>query len=179
MNKVFTFILPYVYVGNYSNNQIKEIKMIKIKLNLFESIVAAIVFPNIVFLLTTIILIISLVKEQEIIVYKGILISYAICLSLMILSLIICFIINHKSKKEFILNNDEFIFLNNKYAIKQIRYAEYYVCKWYRLLVAPIYKKQIGGLITFKLDSGEKIQFKILYKDYLKIKNKISNIIEK
>ncbi len=153
--------------------------MIKVKLNLFESIVGAILFPNFGFLLTTIILIISLVREQEIIVYKGILISYAICLSLMILSLILCFLINHKSKKELILNNDEFIFLNNKYSITQICYAEYYVCKWYALPIAPIYKQQAGGLITFKLDSGEKIQFKVLYKDYLKIKNIIQNIIEK
>ena len=153
--------------------------MIKVKLNLFESIVGAILFPNFGFLLTTIILIISLVREQEIIVYKGILISYAICLSLMILSLITCFIVNHKSKKEFILNNDEFVFLNHKYAINQIRYAEYYVCKWYALPIVPIYKQQAGGLITFKLDSGEKIQFKVVYKDYLKIKTKIKNIIEK
>ena len=153
--------------------------MIKIKLNLFESIVGAIILPNIGFLLTTIILIISLFKKQEVIVYRGIIISYVICLSLMILSLIFCFIVNHKSKKEFILNNDEFVFLNHKYAINQIRYAEYYVCKWYRLPIAPIYKQQAGGLITFKLDSGEKIQFKVLYKDYLKIKNIIQNIIEK
>ncbi len=153
--------------------------MIKIKLNLFESIIGAILFPNIGFLLTTIILIISLFKKQEVIVYKGILISYAICLSLMIFALMLCFIINHKSKKEFILNNNEFVFLNHKYTTNQIRYAEYYVCKWYTLPIVFIYKQQVGGLITFELDSGEKIKFYVLYKDYLKIKNRIPNIIEK
>ncbi len=153
--------------------------MIKIKLNLFESIVGAILFPNIGFLLTTIILIISLFIKQKAIVYKGIIISYIICLSLLILSLILCYVINHKSKKELILNNDEFIFLNNKYSITKIFYAEYNVCKWYALPIVPIYKQQAGGLVTFKLDSGEKIQFKVLYKDYLKIKNIIQNIIEK
>ena len=34
-------------------------------------------------------------------------------------------------------------------------------------------------LITLKFNSDEKIQFKILYKDYLKLKNKIQNIILK
>ncbi len=152
--------------------------MIKIKLNLFESIIVAILLPNAGILLTTMILIISSFKKQDVIVYQGILISYLICLTIMILSLIICFIINHKSKKELILNNNEFIFLNKKYAINEIRYAEYYVCKWYALPIVFIYKAR-AGLIHFEFDSGEKIDFTILYKDYLKIKKIIPNIIEK
>ena len=153
--------------------------MLKIKLNLFESIVGAIFLPNIGFLFTTVFLIISLTFEQDPIVYKGIIISYITCLSLMILTIIICVLVNKRSTKEFILYNDEFEFLNHKYSINQISSCEYYVCKWYALPIAFIYKEQAAGLITFKLNTGEKIQFKIFYKDYLKLKNKIQNIIEK
>ncbi|MBR7100006.1 MAG: hypothetical protein IKC91_02510, partial [Clostridia bacterium] len=93
--------------------------------------------------------------------------------------IIICVLVNKRSTKEFILYNDEFEFLNHKYSINQISSCEYYVCKWYALPIAFIYKEQAAGLITFKLNTGEKIQFKIFYKDYLKLKNKIQNIIEK
>ena len=153
--------------------------MVKIKLKLFDSIVGAILFPNIGLFFTTILLIISLIVKQEPIVYKGILISYIACLSLMILTITICFFVNNKSTKEFVLINDEIEILNHKYRIEQVISCEYYVCKWYALPIAIIYKQQLAGLIIFKLDSGEKIQFKILYKDYQKIKNKFNNIIEK
>lgn len=153
--------------------------MVKIKLKLFESIVGAILLPNIGFCFTTIFLIISLIVKQDPIIYKGILISYIIFVSLMFITIVICFLVNKKSTKEFILNNNEIEFLNHKYGINQVSSCEYYVCKWYTLPIAIIYKHQAAGLITFKFNSGEKIQFKIFYKDYLKLKNKFQNIIEK
>lgn len=152
--------------------------MVKIKLKLFESIVGAILLPNIGLLCTTLLLIISLIVKQEHIVYKGIIISYIVCISLMILTIAICFLINQKSTKEFILKDSEIEFLNHKYPIEQVISCEYYVCKWYMLPIAIIYKQQVAGLIIFKFNSGEKIQFKLFYKDYLKIKNKFKNIIE-
>lgn len=153
--------------------------MVKIKLKLFESIIGAILLPNIGFSCTTVLLIISLIVKQAPIVYNGILISYIACLSLMIISLIICVLVNKKSTKEFILNNDEIEFLNNKYSINQIISCDYYVCKWYALPIALIYKQQAAGLIIFNLSCGKSIQFKLFYKDYLKLKNKIHNIVEK
>ena len=153
--------------------------MIKIKLNLFESVIGAIFLPNIGLILTTLLLIISLIVKQESIVYKGIVVSYIICIFLMFASLIVCILVSKKSEKEFILNNEEFEFLHSKYSINQIIYCEYYMCKWYALPIALIYKQQAAGLITFKLISGEKIQFKIFYRDYLKLKNKIQNIVVK
>ena len=153
--------------------------MVKIKLNLFESIIGAILLPNIGLCITTILLIISLIVKQEPIVYKGILISYIACLSLMVLTITICFFVNKKSTKEFVLINDEIEFLNHRYSINQISFCEYYMCKWYALPIALFYKQQAAGLITFKFNSGEKIQFKIFYKDYLKLKNKIQSIIVK
>ena len=153
--------------------------MVKIKLKLFESIVGAILLPNIGLFFTTLLLIISLIIKQEPFIYKGILISYIACLSLMVLTIAICFLVNQKSTKEFILNGNEIKFLNRRYSINQMNYCEYYACKWYALPIAIIYKQQVAGLITFKFNSGEKIQFKIFYKDYIKLKNKFKNIIVK
>ncbi len=81
--------------------------------------------PNIGLLFTTLLLIISLIVEQEPIVYKRILISYIVCLSLMVLTIAICFLTNHKSTKEFILNDSEIEFLNHKYQIEQVSSCEY------------------------------------------------------
>lgn len=153
--------------------------MVKIKVKLFESIVGAILLPNIGLLFTTILLIISLIVKQELVIYNGILISYIVCLSLMILTLVSSFVVNKKSTKEFILNNNEIEYLHNKYLTDQVTYCEYYACKWYALPIALIYKQQVAGLIIFNFNSGEKIQFKILYKDYLKLKGKIAGIIVK
>lgn len=153
--------------------------MVKIKLKLFESIVGAVLLPNIGLFFTTLLLIISLIVRQELIVYKGILISYIVCLSLMIFTVVICFLVNKKSTKEFILKDNEIEFLNHTYLIDQVSSCEYYECKWYALPIALIYKQQVAGLIIFKFNSGEKIQFKIFYKDYLKLKNKFKNIIVK
>ena len=52
--------------------------MVKIKLKLFESIVGALLLPNIGLLFTMLLSIISLIVKQEPIVYKGILISYIV-----------------------------------------------------------------------------------------------------
>ena len=153
--------------------------MLKIKLKLFDSIVGAILLPNIGLGFTTVLLIISLIVKQDPIIYKGILVSYIVCLSLMFFTITLCFIANKNSTKEFILDNDEITFLNRKYPTGQVSSCEYYVCKWYALPIALIYKQQAAGLITFKFNSGEKIQFKVFYKDYLKLKNKIKGIIVK
>ena len=75
--------------------------MLKIKLNLFESVSGAIFLPNIGLLMTSILLIISLIVRQDPIVYKAIIISYGICLLLLTLSLCLCFFVNKKSKTLF------------------------------------------------------------------------------
>ena len=72
--------------------------MVKIKLKLFEAIVASIILPNIGLAFTTIFLIISLIVKQKTIVYKGIVISYILCLTLLIVAILICIAVNKKSK---------------------------------------------------------------------------------
>ena len=78
--------------------------MIRIKVNLFESICCAILFPNIGLIITTFLFSISLIHKQDPIVYKALLISYIMCTLLMILSLLLCILINKKSKKEFVVS---------------------------------------------------------------------------
>ena len=153
--------------------------MVKIKLNFFESVVAILMLPNMGFVITTMILIVSLIVKQKTIVYKGIAISYLVCLFLGILIICVCFLVNVKSKKEFIIYDNKFEFLQHRYLIEQIISCEYYVCKWYAIPIAFIYKEQAAGLIDIKLISGEKIQFKVFYNDYLKLKKHIVNIIER
>lgn len=153
--------------------------MLKIKLNLFESICGAVFLSNIGYFSITMILIIALIGQNDALVYKGIFTAYIICLSLMVFAIAVCFLANIKSKREFILYDDSFEYIGKKYLINQISYCEYYVCKWYSIPIIFIYKQQVGGLFTIKLDTGLKINLNIFYKDYLKLKNKIPNIIVK
>lgn len=98
----------------------------------------------------------------------------------MILSLLLCILINKKSKKEFVVYGDKFEYLNRKFLISQIIYCEYYVCKWYAIpIVMLFYKQQWGGMLHLKLNTGKKIEFRILYSDYKKLIGKIPNIVEK
>lgn len=152
--------------------------MVKIKLDFFESVVATLMLPNIGFVMATIILIVSLIVKQKATVYKGIAILFLICFVLGVLMVLVCFLISLKSKKEFIIYDDKFEFLQHQYLIEQIISCKYYVCKWYQVPIAFIYKEQAAGLIDIKLISGEKIQFKVFYNDYLKLKKHINNIIE-
>ena len=153
--------------------------MIKIKTNLFESILAVILLPNLVLVLTTILLVISLIVEQETMVYQGIVIAYAVCFLSLAVGVGICTIASKNSKRQFVVQNDSFQYLNRTYLLEQIEACEYYVCKWYFIPIAFIYKEQVAGLIRFKLNTGDTIQFRIFYKDYLKLKNTIKNILEK
>lgn len=153
--------------------------MVKIKLNLFESVVGAILFPNIGFAFATLFLTISLIVKQEPIVYKIIAAVYIACALLMLISLLICLLLNRKSTKELIISNEDISFLGRKYLIDQISSCEYYVSKWYSLPIAFIYKQQAAGLFIIKFNSGEKIQFKIFYKEYLKLKDKLRGIVLK
>ena len=152
-----------------------------IKLNLFDGIVACTVVPNGILILNTFFLIYSLISGQASVVFVGIGISYLSCIALLVISLILCMIVNRKSKKELILNDDTFTIFNKTYDYDKIISCKYYVCKWYAVAFPVIYfyKKQAGGLVEIKLQTIGKIHFKVLYRDYLKIKSKIPNIAEK
>ena len=152
--------------------------MFKVKLNLFDGVFLATVLPNIGLIFTTFALIISLIKEQKEEVYKGIISVYVVCLLLLAISLSICFFINKKSKKEVVFYEKYMSYINENVNYNEIIYCEYHVCKWYAIPLAYIYKQQIGGLIIIKTNNG-KYSFKIFYKDYLKIRKLIENIVLK
>ena len=150
--------------------------MIKIKENLFEHIVGCVFLPNVGIIITTALLILSLIVKQQEIEYRAFVISYGVCLAVLASSIILCLLL---SKKEVIFSEDKLIFQGCSYYLKDIDSCEYYVCKWYVIPIAIIYKKQIAGLLNIKLNNGKKICFKIFYKDYLKIKNIIGDIEKK
>lgn len=154
--------------------------MVRIKLGLFEGLVACTIFPNIGLLFSTLLLFAALVSKVAPVFYKWVFIAYAASLGVLLLSVLICFIIHKASKNEFVLYEDQFVFCGRQYPINQIKCCEYYVCKWYAIPIAFVYKQQVAGLISIKLHTGEKIKFKLLYKDYRTIKKRIKcNIVEK
>ena len=153
--------------------------MVKIKLNFFESVVGAILLPNIGYAFATAFLIISLIVNQEPIVYKMIVLAYIANTLLMVISLLVCILLNKKSAKEVVISNEDINFLGRKYLIDQISSCEYYICKWYALPIAFVYKQQVAGSFIIKFNSGKKIQFKIFYKEYLKLKEYLKGIVLK
>ena len=152
--------------------------MVKINLNLFDHIVTCTIIPNVGVIFTTLFLIVSLFVQQKPIVYTVIGISYLIFALLLIIPILLCVIISPKNNNMLILNSSVFIIFGKTYDYDQITWSKYYVCKWYAMPIIFIYKKQLGGLFEMRLKNGEKIKFKIVYRDYLKLKSKINNIIE-
>jgi len=152
--------------------------MLKIKLNLFESVLGCILFPCGALFLNSIILVISLFVKQKREVYDTIALVYAISILTLIMLLMLCFIFIKKSKNEIIFNEDTFIFQDKTFYLKNISQTKYYVCKWYLLPLAFIAKSEQAGLIQIKMNNNEKIRFKVLYKDYKKIKRFIGSVEE-
>ena len=149
-----------------------------IKLNRFEAVAACTFLPTVGLILTTLFSLFSLFVRQSSIVYKAIVISYIACITLLVVSLLICELAIRKSKKEFVLFETEFKYINTMYQISQIESCTYYVCKWYAIPFVYVYKHQLGGLINIRLDDGRRIKFNVLYKDYLKIKKRIGLVKE-
>ena len=152
--------------------------MVKIKLGLFEGVFACTIFPNIGLIFTTLILIIAAIA-QDMVILPYLWVSYLVCISLLGISLIICAITSFFSKSELVLDKGIVYIKNATYRYDQILKAEYYVWKWYAIPFLGFY--QVGGSIKLKIKKEEimkTIEFKVFYKDYLKIKEKIPNIAE-
>ena len=152
--------------------------MVKIKLNLFESVFGCILIPCIALCFNTIILIISLFVKQQKEVYIAIILVYIFSILSLFVFLILCFAFVRKSKNEIIFNEDTFIFQDKIFYLENISQCKYYVCKWYLLPLAFIAKSEQAGLIQIKMNNNEKIRFKVLYKDYKKIKRFIGSVEE-
>lgn len=155
--------------------------MIKIKPKYFESVLCAILVPNTGLFISIIFTILSLIVKQETIVIRAILISYVAWFSLLFINLFITVLVRAKDKNVLVCTEKEIIYLGSSYKISDIVYCKYYSCKWYLLPIAafPIYKEQLGGLIVFRFSSGEEVRIKIFYKDYLKFKKVIPDIVIK
>ena len=152
--------------------------MLKIKLNLFESVMCCILIPNTVLFFNTILLIISLFVKQQQKIYDTMIMVYIISILSLIILLFLCFTFIKKSKSEIIFNEDTFVFHNKEFYLEDISHCKYYVCKWYLLPLAFIAKSEQAGLVEIRMNNNEKIRFKVLYKDYKKIKHFVRNVEE-
>lgn len=154
--------------------------MIRIKLGLFEGIACCTILPTIGLVFTAFLSIISIFEPQTNDVYMGLLISLVASVTLLALSLPVCKIIHQKSKNELTVFNDGKSFqVNGKtYYITDVKSCKYYTCKWYAIPFLVLYKQGNGGAFDIKLASGKTIHLKILYKDFLKLKQYFPNIIE-
>ena len=152
--------------------------MLKIKLNLFESVLGCILFPCGALFLNTIILVISLFVKQKREVYNTIALVYVISILTLVILLMLCFIFIKKSKNEITFDEDTFVFQNKTFYLENISHCKYYVCKWYLLPLAFIAKSEQAGLVEIRMNNNEKIRFKVLYKDYKKIRHFLINVEE-
>ena len=153
--------------------------MLKIKTNLFETVLVCSLLPNLILVFNTFLLTISIFVPQEDIVYKAIILSYICCIGLFLILLLMYLLITKYGKKQIIFFEQDFEYENKKYKLEEIYSCEYYVCKWYAIPFVFLYKQQMAGLLEIRLKSCKKIQFRIFYKDYLKLKKYLHNIVER
>ena len=109
---------------------------------------------------------------------NGIILVYICSICLIIINFILCLSFSQKTKK-YAIFYEEYILINETkkvYKYKDIVKCNYYICKWYMIPFWYIYKMQNGGLFEIITTSNEKIEFKILYKDFKKIKEKFNYV---
>ena len=149
--------------------------MKRISLSLFESIMCCTLIFNVVFFPTTFFLVISIINPQPFVVYQSLVVAYIACFLFLTCALLVCNVVGKREKHTLILLDKTFTIHGQSYDYDSIRYAEYFVCKWYAIPLAPlpIYKGGCGGLVKIRLNTGRKILFKILYHDYLKLSAKM------
>lgn len=146
---------------------------IKIKINLIEYYYCCLIFPIGGVVFATFLLIFSLFGEVDLKFINGLIIFYICCISLAIVNFLICFIVSRYTKK-YVVFYENYFFINETketYKYKDIVKCKYYICKWYFIPFYYFYKMQAGGLFEIVTASNEKIEFKILYKDFKKIRN--------
>ena len=150
--------------------------MIKIRTALFEKVFVASIIPTALVIFFIPIYLISIISSSSrnqvflIIIFSSFL--------LLLINIIICLFFEIKSKNYIIIDDDSMI-IYTKNNCEQLPYsiikeAKYYKCVWFLIPFCFVYKNQNGGIIEILLDNGKKHVFKIFYKDYKKIKNKIS-----
>lgn len=152
--------------------------MVKIKTGLFEAIACCTILLSVGVISTTLIAIISLIGKRIDKVAVNIGISYAICVVIFIVSLIICFIYHHFSKNELVIDDKKIVYKGKEYSVADIYSCTYYKCRWYAMLFIYFYKQQLGGTFVISFEE-EDIAVQIRYCDYKKIQKIIPNIITK
>lgn len=153
-------------------------KEVKVKFNLIEYYYCCILFPIAGIIFATFLLVWELFTDIELKFINSLIIVYICCICLVIINFIICLCVFKNTKKYAIFYEDYFLIneTSELYNYKDIAKCNYYICKWYMIPFLYIYKMQAGGLFEIITTSNKKIEFKILYKDFKKIKGKFNNI---
>ena len=152
---------------------------VKVKLDLIEYYYCCFVFPIAGIVFATILLIWELFTiEIDLKFINGIIIIYICSIFLFIINFIICSLFSKYTNKFAIFYEDYFLINETKetYNYKDIVKCKYYICKWYFIPFWYIYKMQYGGQFEIITTTDKKIVFKILYKDFKKIKNRFHSI---
>ena len=153
-------------------------KEVKVKFNLIEYYYSCILFPIAGIIFATIMLIWELFTDIDLVFINSLIVVYICSICLAIINFIICLSVS-KNTKKYAIFYKEYFFINEtkeSYNYRDIVKCNYYICKWYMIPFLYIYKMQAGGLFEIITTSNEKIEFKILYKDFKKIKEKFNNI---
>lgn len=151
---------------------------IKVKIDTIEFYFCCLLFPITGIVFATFLLIWELFTEINLKFINGLIIVYICSFSLAILNFIICLFILKYTNRFVVFYDDYFLINDTKetFNYKDIVKCKYYICKWYFIPFLYIYKSQAGGLFELTTKSNEKIKFKILYKEFKKIKEKFNNI---
>ncbi len=144
-----------------------------IKLNLFESLCGITLLPTCGVVFVTFILVLFLIRgsAQKDFVILGY--AYLGCILCYLISLALCLIIVRFSKQELLLKEERFVLKQNEYRYEDILSAKYHKSKWHTVFL--FYFSQ-GGLVEIKLKNGKPLCFKVTYRDFLKLKEKIRYI---
>ena len=101
------------------------------------------ILPSLIFYINTLLLIISLFHNQNPLIYKIIVILYILCILIMGISMLLCFIANSNNKNILILKEKTFVIFQKEYEYSQVIFARYYVCKWYNIPFIYFYSTKI------------------------------------
>ena len=156
--------------------------MVKIKRHLFEGVACCFALLSAGLVFTTLLFIIAIIGRDK----EGFLIVLEIYVACILLSalLLLIFLICIRNTKKCLIVTDKYLKVTGlshdlTYDLDSMIYCEYYVCKWYAMLILYFYKHEMGGAFIIKMSDGEELHYYIMYHDYLKIKRYIKNISEK
>ena len=141
----------------------------KILINRIEKMFAFLLIPTSIFIINSLIFIVSLIVEQKQEVYIFIFTVYSISAFIIILIYLLFRINNRIGKQYIIIKNGSMQIVNNcieEVQYKDIKEIDYFKCASFMIPFLYIYKSQQGGRVILNLKDGKKISFTIFYNEF-------------